>query len=50
MQSFSPIIIKHYIPFEFSKEAVDFHMSPKKIVPQKDDNPLQNIKLKLLKK
>ena len=50
MQSIAPNIIKHFIPFEFSKNVLDFKVVPKKVSSQKDENPLQNMKLKNLEK
>lgn len=51
MQSQSPCIIRHFIPLAFSKEAVDMPTSPlrRSFVP-KEDNPLQNMKLRALDK
>jgi hypothetical protein len=48
MRSFSPQIIKHYLPLEFSKQVVDYHPSPLKAVPPSEDNPLTNIVLRNL--
>jgi hypothetical protein len=50
MQSQSPFVLRHFIPFEFSKQAVDMKNSPfpKKYIVPKEDNPLQNMKLKAL--
>lgn len=32
MQSISPFIVKHYIPFDFSKEALDYKSINNKII------------------
>lgn len=48
MRSISPQIIKHYIPYEFSKDVIELQCIPKAISPKKEDNPLQNIKLRRL--
>lgn len=49
MQSKSPCIIKHFIPLEFSKSAVDMKSSkPKQEFVPTEDNPLQNMKLRQL--
>jgi hypothetical protein len=49
MQSIAPNIIKHFIPYEFSKNVFDMQVTPKKVqTSKKDENPLQNIKLRNL--
>lgn len=45
MQSFSPQIIKHYIPLDFSKQVINIYSSPRKIVVPKEENPFTNKKL-----
>lgn len=49
MQSQSPCIIRHFIPLNFSKQAVDMPTSPlRRTYTPKEDNPLQNIKLRAM--
>lgn len=50
MQSIAPNIIKHFIPYEFSKNVLDLQVVPKKMTRQKDENPLQNMKLRSLER
>lgn len=50
MQSVSPYIIKHFIPIDFSKNIIDRKLAPKKVSKPKDNNPLQNMKLKNIDK
>jgi hypothetical protein len=48
MQSIAPTIIRHYLPLDFSNQLLDSHRSPRRSFVPKDDNPLQNIKLRAL--
>jgi hypothetical protein len=46
MQSVAPHVIKHFIPLEFSTGIIDLQSLPRQPVSRKDDNPLQNMKLR----
>lgn len=48
MHSISPHIIKHYIPLDFSKEAIDLHALPREQKQPEQENPFHNMKLKNL--
>lgn len=48
MHSISPHIIKHFIPLDFSREAIDLHALPRQQKQPEQDNPFHNMKLKNL--
>ena len=49
MSSKSPQVIRHFIPLQFSKEALDYQKTPTRSYVKLEENPLQNMKLRSTK-